>query len=166
MKRLFGFLFVTLIVPSIVWIARKGYGYKEVIDRLNVGFKDISQIKLSFQKLSFLLRLNFDNPTWQSINIDAVFLDLYVVEGEDKSILAQIRKEDLNQTIDARKQSTIGLPIKVSLLSAGDIIFDNISSFFSNKNVINKSIYILGDVVAEGVRIPVEDTFNASIPGI
>jgi hypothetical protein len=164
MRSLIGFVSTIALFGGLVWVGNKGFGYKKLIDQLTINFKDITDFKFNLTSdMKFTLRLIADNPTWQPLNVDALFLDIKIIDNGKEIKIADIREENFNQLIESRGKTVLPIKVNVSFLKASQLLVDNIFGFFtSNFNLEEKQIAIIGDVVVEGVRIPVDETMNAT----
>lgn len=159
MGSLVGMMVTVFFVGGILYAANKGYSYYEAVEKITFKFTNISNLKMNGLELQFSLTISAINPTSQPINIDAIFLDILLEEKGKKITIAKIRQPEFNTIITAKSATPLKLNLKSNLTEAGPIMISQIIGFFQPTKV-NKAIYAIGNITAEGISIPVDEELN------
>lgn len=162
MPSILGLVLTAAAIGGLVYAGNKGYGYFDAVQRITLEFADVSRLVLQGFDLKFRLHLRVDNPSRQPINIDAIFLDIYLIESGSETLIGKIREDSINRSVNARSVTELNLDVKSNLLLAGTAIINNVKTFFSNEKPELKNIRLIGDITAEGVSIPIDMKLNES----
>lgn len=151
-----------LVLSGGIFIAiRKGYGYKQAIEKSEFQFRNISKLSINKDlKFSFVLSMLGINPSSQPINVDAIFLDIVMITKGEKLTIASIRKPDYNKVINAKSETILNFKIFTRLDVAGPKVLSKIIDFLKGESQEDREILAVGNLTVEGLNIPVSSSLK------